>query len=213
MTSAERTAALCGLARQVAVELRKLDPLHPWTFQEPTASTWSVYLRDAGAKRIYLQLVGNYDNPDRVEISGCLNVGKNHQYVTVYENGSRVSVTAITVGLSRGAQAIAKEITRRFLPEYSRIFSLAQDKVRDEQEYQAQVSENLQNLASAVGQSITIDDANNFSLRNVGNIYGKVRVSNDDAQLDLHNLTLAQAKHILKYIHKTKETNEDQSSS
>lgn len=199
----DRTARLSGYAKCIATELHKLDSLHPWTFVEPTEDTWSVYLRNAGNARIYVQFVGYADNPERMEVSGNLNIGKNRQYVQLYENGNRVGVPTITVAVSRGCAAIAKDISKRFLPEYMRLFTMAETKVREEAKAKADIHANLQGLASAVGKSIPIDEASGFNFSfGVSGVYGNVAAFADDASLNIKNLTYAQAAHILKYLRK-----------
>lgn len=212
MTSAERTIALSGLARQIATELRKLNPLRPWTFVEPTENTYSVYLRNAGKARIYLQFDG-YNEPTRLSISGILNIGKNNQYVEVYERGAdgtgwnRVNAPSITVAIARGPEAIAKDIAKRFLPEYLRVFQLAVDKVQADTDYDAAITANLQRLASVAGEKLPSEQNyrgevnKNFTLH-IGNNYYTVTASAKDCSLKLDNLTIEQATYIIKYLRK-----------
>jgi len=87
MTSAERTTELSGLGRQIALELRHTPATYPWVFVGPIEDTYSVYLSNPENKaRIYLQFDG-YEKPSRLSISGYLHIGKNGQYVEVYEKG------------------------------------------------------------------------------------------------------------------------------
>src|ERR1019366_4986329 len=57
MDSTQRTATLSEYGRSIAAHLRKLEPLRPWTFGEPTDS---VHLRNAGKARIYLEFDMSY---------------------------------------------------------------------------------------------------------------------------------------------------------
>jgi hypothetical protein len=144
-----------------------------------------------------------------VSISGSLNIGRNGAFVTVYEGGQRLSPGSISVALSRGPEAIAKEITRRLLPEYLRIFALAVAKLQADNAYDFDVSANLHFLAKAIGTVVPSkkDDGNSYveaqreSISfNRGEAYGTIRVSNKTAELHLRSLTITQAEHILNYI-------------
>jgi hypothetical protein len=117
------------------------------------------------------------------------------------------------VALSRGPEAIAKEITRRLLPEYLRVYALAMAKLQADNAYDFEVSANLHLLAKAVGTVVPSDKNPNNSYVEAqresisfnedhtrGEAYGIIRVSNKTAQLELRSLTLTQAVHILSYI-------------
>ena len=212
MTSAERTARLSELGRQIATELHNLDPIrNVWTFVEPTEDTYSVYLRNAGQARIYLQFDG-YNEPTRLSISGWQNVGKNNSYVEVYERGAddtgwnRVTAPSITVALSRGCEAIAKDIAKRFLPEYLRIFALAQEKVAADKLYEETIAKNRARLAACCGVPVSNHCRSEFSWHHGG--YHTVQVSKATCDLKLSDLTFEQAEHIIGYLkaQPTKET-------
>jgi hypothetical protein len=146
-----------------------------------------------------------YELWDRVEVSGYLNIGKNNAYVTLYEGCNRVTVPSISVARARGAVAIAKAITSRFLPEYTRIYNLAIAKVAVDNQYDVEVTANLQRLAKVSGTPLGKDDprdrevSTSFSL-SIGEVYGTVTASTKTAQLELRCLTVPQAEHILRYL-------------
>jgi hypothetical protein len=214
MTSAERTIALSELARQIAFELNQITPLRPWTFVLPTEDVYSVHLRNAGKARIYIQF-DQYENPKRLSVSGYQHIGKNGQFVEVYENvkrndythWERVTVPSITVAISRGPEAIAKDIAKRFLPEYLRIFALAEEKVATDAAYEAKIETNLQRLAAMAGVNFHSEDGLNyrgeqrksFSWK-VGTAYHEVKVNDHDADLKLNDLTFEQAEKIITLL-------------
>lgn len=209
MDSTERTQRLSALGRQIAIELRKLEGLRPWTFVEPTENTYSVYLRNAGDARIYIEFDG-YNEPKRLTISGWLHIGKNRSYVDVYENGERVFVPSITVALSRGCEVIAKEIARRFLPEYLRIFALAQQKVAKEIAHDTKLTQNLERMARVVGvKALNVSTSTGrvnttLNFRTGESQYHHLSVSDDAVQLAL-DVTLEQAETILRFLTKRSE--------
>jgi hypothetical protein len=205
MDSTERTNLLSFYGRAIAGALNALVPLRPWTFVEPTENTYSVYLRNAGKARIYLQFDG-YEKPTRIIISGYLHIGKNGQYVEVYEKSAdgtrwnRCSVPSITVTVAKNPEAIAKDIVRRFLPEYLRVLALAEDKLVEDAAYEAKIAANLQRLAWATGTLLTDCDRHearkNFTWK-LHNNYHTVTASENDCSLTLDNLTIEQAEKII----------------
>ena len=210
MTSAERTIALSGYARQIATELNKLNPLRPWTFVEPTEDTYNVYLRNAGKARIYIQYSHYGDTNTRLSINGYMHIGKNGSYVEVHEQSStgwnKTSAPSITVAIARGCAAIAKDIAKRFLPEYMRVFALAEAKVKASSEYDALITDNLQRLAKVAG--VTVPSAQqrynevnkSFSFRVGDSRYYSVTTSAKDCSMKLDTLSFEQAEHIIKYL-------------
>jgi hypothetical protein len=142
-------------------------------------------------------------------IGGSLHVGRDGQYVEVYEGtGSgwhRASAGEITVAISRGPATIAKEITRRFLPEYLRVLALANAKVASDTAYETDVRLNLKRLAKAADTTVTFDDTNRWDKReafslSIGEVYGTVHTSKDTATLELRSLTIKQAEAILQAL-------------
>lgn len=205
MTSQERTQALSGLARQIATELRKLLPARPWTFVEPTEDTYSVYLRNAGKGRIYLSFDG-YNEPTRLSISGHLHIGKDNRFVEVYERSSRVTLPSITVAIKRGPEAVAKDIAKRFLPEYLRILELAEQKVAEAAAYEATIAEHRNHLAAVCGVKLhPQDECHDFSWHLGG--YHTVKINEKNVDLKLVDLSFAQAEHIIKYLKETTTCN------
>ena len=214
MTSAERTIALSGLARQIATELNKINPLRPWTFAEPTEDVYSVYLRNAGQARIYLQFDSSkgYNMNDRVLVTGHMHIGKNGQYVEVYDRRAdgmgwnKVSAPRITSALSRGCAAIAKDISKRFLPEYLRVLALAEAKVQADADYDASITANLQRLAKVAGVNVPTGQQRygevnkSFHFRVGESRYYTVTASAKDCSLKLDTLSLEQAEFIIRYL-------------
>jgi hypothetical protein len=206
MTSIERSEALRAIAFCVAQELGK-----PWTYTEQPAEEagWQEYIRSADTgMRIYFSLQSSvgYEKHDRVEISGSLNIGKGGEHVTLYEGSSRLNPPSITVARTRGAEAIAKAIKSRFLPEYTRIFGLAVQQVAANRIYDTQVTANLQRLAKASGNVVSTKEnehcrevRTSFTL-SIGEVYGTAHASTSTAQLELRCLTMTEAEHILTYL-------------
>ncbi len=177
----------------------------------------SVYQTIQGENQASLSLHltrTSYTKPsDRMTIGGSLNVGKGGSYVEVYEKGAdgtgwnRASVSDITVAIARGPEAIAKEITRRFLPEYLRVLRLAQEKAKENNAWDAAVTANLKRLAQAAGTVVPTDKHPGKDVRNslhvsIREAYGTIQASNNTAQLELRSLSIEQAEYILTYLAK-----------
>lgn len=79
----------------------------------------------------------------------------------------RQSIDSIGVALSRGPEAIAKEIKRRLLPEYMRVYALCEELAVSRQQYQDKTANSWESICSLVGE-----DGNN---RRTGGIYAKTR--------------------------------------
>lgn len=95
-------AELPTLAAQIARELGS-----GWSVDTP--NEWNVRL--IGPNREHLPMHVPWNSKGQVRISGSYPIG----ITTLYG----VSLPGIGVSASRGAKAIAKEITRRLLPEYA----------------------------------------------------------------------------------------------
>ena len=134
-----------------------------------------------------------------------MNVGKDGQFVQVYETGvdgkgwERAVLPKISVALSRGPEAIAKEITRRLLPEYLRILALGIAQAEKDNAYANAKAINLRVLAQAIGEKAPQerDEKVNFS---AGEAYGTIQANATTAELHLRSLTIDQAQHILKFL-------------
>jgi hypothetical protein len=225
MDSKERNVILRALANQLGNILSSTSKpwkgdVGTWSFTPPEdeATNWMVHIDRADGAKLYLQLHSSkgYDLCDRLHVQGSLNIGRNREYVQVYERGpsgtgwDRCINPDITVALSRGAEAIAKEITRRLLPEYLRIYALAVAKLQDDNAYDTKVDNNLRILAKAIGTVLPAkkQDPNNSYVEkqrtsftfNHGEVYGDITASNKTAELKLRCLTINQAEHILAYI-------------
>jgi hypothetical protein len=181
-------------------------------------SDWTVDFDDEGYVKYIKSLTSNAKlylgqrygtKSTHVTISGTLHVGRDGQYVEVYEGtGSgwhRASAGEISVAIARGPAIIAKEIKRRFLPEYLRILALANAKVLADTAYETDVRLNLLRLAKAAGTTVAFDDTNRWDKREafslgIGEVYGTIHASQKTATLELRSLTIKQAEAILQAL-------------
>jgi hypothetical protein len=219
MTSAEKIAYLNMLGKQVADILTTtynsaqcgIDGA--WEFVTSSEDNWNVYMQNKLGARIYLSLACSkgYQVYDRVSVSGHMHIGKNGSYVEVYDRGAdgtgwnRVSAPSITVASSKNPEAIAKDIAKRFLPEYLRVFALAQAKVQADADYDAAITANLQRLAKVAGETLPSTQQrygqvnSSFHFR-VGQRYYDVTASAKDCSMKMISLSIEQCEFIIRYL-------------
>ena len=203
----DKNQLLADIIRNVTAELGA-----PWTFKEPEEKGWSMYAQRPDGAKLYFSLDGpyTYNNPSRVNISGSINIGGEHSraFVTVYEksaNGTgweRATPGSISVAIERGAAVIAKEIKRRLLPEYERVFALAVAQVAADKKYKEDKASNLQRLATASGVLLREYQGRteeNFHV-SFKEAYGLVTTSNNTATIELRSLTIEQAELVLRAL-------------
>lgn len=191
--------AIEQLTREVAIFLGPA-----WKFEAQDENSVWQRIQGPGEAKLWLQLVEYGCDKGRVTVSGSLNIGKNGQYWTTYENHNRVHPPVISVAESRGAEVIAKEIKRRLLPEYLRILALAVSQRDSQIAYENKRRNTLVELAKIVHARVPDgDDVGSTSFYRNDAAYGKIQAHGDNTvSLDLHNCTLEQAQHILKFIAK-----------
>ncbi len=184
LEQANERKALSELAQQVASALG--DGWHylaPKDDDELTARNRYIV---NGERKVSVAFVWN--QRDRVSLRGTFNNGL-HQHLPY-----RAENPEITVAISRGPAVIAREMVRRVLPAYDAL--LAQTKTRKAQadDYRAKQIAKLVHLGATVGLTLTPrEDADRFFFDG-----GEVRVSDDDASVTLHGLTIEQAEQVLK---------------
>lgn len=190
------------LAQQVAFFLNAGEKTEAWKFKPNAEPYCTQHIKGPDEAELYLNL-GQYGaDKGKVTVSGSLHIGKNRSYWTVYEKNTRVSVPSISVTVTRGAEVVAKEIKRRLLPEYLRILNLAVTQRDSQIAHENKRRNNLVALAKLVNARIPeADDASSTSFYRSDAAYGTINAYGDGgAGLELRNLTLEQARHILKYI-------------
>jgi hypothetical protein len=212
MTSQERTRSLGVLGTAIAHELTNIqNPLaSAWRYVVPAEDTWQTYLVNGEGARIYIQYTDERidGQVSRLSISGWLHIGKNQQYVQVYdEHNNRLSSGSITVALARGIENIAKDILRRFLPHYLEVFALAQRKVAADARYEHSLTENLRVLCDKAGLKPPYHDERRTEIprQQTGSVNGYYITINasanaDDQEITLDHLSIEQAAYLLKWI-------------
>jgi hypothetical protein len=111
----DNVSRLNGAAEGIAAALGP-----DWTVSRPASSDYpSGLIISDGTRELHFYLPYN---SDKVDLSGIYpDVG---QSVTLYEKGERVGRPRIGFSVKRPAPTVARDIERRFLPEYDRVRAL-----------------------------------------------------------------------------------------
>jgi len=114
---------------------------------------------------------------------------------------------SINVSVARGPEAIAREISRRFLPAYRDLYAKRLAKQREQHECHNRTHANAARLASALGVPCPPQDdskATEYTLRisalDTRGFYGHARVFSDTVDLDLRSISTDTALRILEVL-------------
>lgn len=118
-------ADLTALAAAVADELRAGWTLDALRDDSDDNGYRKISHTDGRSFSLYVGLWGKHDG--KMTVSGNFNYGDRELGITFPYGKSQPN---ISVSMDRGAATIAKEITRRFLPEYDKLFSEISETVR-----------------------------------------------------------------------------------
>lgn len=140
-----------------------------------------------------------YGKKDRVEVYGI------YPHYPYRKNGnanrgyplSGVDTPRITCALSRGPEAIAKDIERRFLNKYIRCYELAVERIAQDEEYQNDQEACISRLADILGVSTTRSEI----YYNHNNIWGTIKPNGrDDVTFELRRVPTAIAAKICEVL-------------
>lgn len=154
----------------------------------------------SGADRGKVQVTGNW--PRRDETPGA-------SYVTPSE--VRESSPSIKRSLDRGYQAIARDIVKRFLPEYVRVYGKIQERIRADREYSGRKASNWATITQS-GFVVNPRERNGEHVAEVRIAgererydysagYGDVRMTGDDSvEIKLNSLPVETALRVLRAL-------------
>jgi len=202
LSTAEQSLVLNKLAAYVA------DYLTPegFTYTPPSEDSYSHKLVGPNEATLYLRMTGDTKG-DRVEISGGFHIGKSKYGNLEFVRPNCGVPNDISVALSRGPDAIAKEIKNRYLPKYLSALTQARDQ-RDKAEAYTQAKlANLQRLQNLGGDARKIARDAEGGYLSIGEVYGHIEATDDSARLDLRCLTIKQAEAVINLL---KGSNHDQ---
>lgn len=198
------------LAKAVASELTKIENVNgkagtAWRFKPLNESYPTQYIVKVGQEECEVSLHPDWPKAGTVHIGGNFHLGRKKEFVDVREwnhsIGGRSALPTINVSLSRGADVIAREISRRFLPEYLDLFNKAIAKRESQNTWQDKTRANLLELAAIVKADTSRlkdnDEAVSISFYDNEKGYGDIQASDNSCNLKLSSLSLDKAKRIL----------------
>lgn len=142
---------------------------------------------------------GSYYLRDRIKVSGNFPKTEKGESLDPYRYGEKEH--EITVSVSKSPERIAKEIERRFLPRYREVLKSILEKVHKSNQY-ARTSE--RNLELVKGETLNDLERNNARfVLHLEPIFGEIKVSADEAAIELHCVPIEKARQIIRLI-KTK---------
>jgi hypothetical protein len=191
---------LIQLTKDIAFLLNEGEKTVKWTFKPLDEPYPTQYIKGPNESELAIRIETYGARKGRIEVHGNFHIGRNREFIDVREwNGSeRCKLPEISVSGTRGAAAIAKEIKRRFLPEYLPLLQKAITKRDEHASYEDKTRANLTVLAAIVNAAVPTErDRSTASFYHNDKAYGDIQVSGDSVTLKLSSLTMGQAKQIL----------------
>jgi hypothetical protein len=138
----DHISTLNGAAEGIAAALGS-----DWTVSRPASNDYPSGLTISdGTRELHFYLPSN---ADKVELSGIYPDAGNS--ATLYENHVRISRPRIRFSVERPAPTIARDIERRFLPDYDRVRALVVKRVDADEADEARQAAAVSALATTLG--------------------------------------------------------------
>ena len=196
---------LIRLTRDIAFLLNEGEKTVKWTFKPLDEPYPTQYIKGPNESELAIRIETYGSRKGRIEVHGNFHIGRNREFIDVREwnhsTSERCKLPEISVSGTRGAAAIAKEIKRRFLPEYLPLLQKAIDKRDAANSYEDKTRANLTVLAAVVNASVPTErERSTASFYHNDKAYGDIQVSGDSVSLKLSSLTMQQANRILAML-------------
>lgn len=214
-------AQLKTTVQEVALQLTRLTG-QEWTLRaNEVDDTMYFHIVSGNAE---LSITTAYNKPSHFAVSGNTPRGADRQYVRVYEQNivdgqprgwNEFKFSSITTAIDKGAEKTAKDIIRRFLPDYLKAVQMTVNRIDRDAEYASTRRSNLEAVAAEVGENLRSDyrpihgcDAvlepvtnfHHYMGRDSSGIRVEVSADNKDVDMKLANLSVLQARAILKIM-------------
>lgn len=172
----------------------------PWAVELQREYYPTIYVCHPDGRKISVRI--KWNKKTHISLSGALHIGRNGQYVQVYEGSKRFDVPTISVAIARGIPTICKEIGRRLLGKYTRIFEKAKARIAADEDYAGKRRANLTQLSAIVGGHEPKDDDTGHTsyYHNNGRGYGDIWCSPDSCNLKLSSLSIETARQVLEVV-------------
>lgn len=160
-------------------------------------------IRPSDGAEIYLR-IDEYSARGMVSISGSMPRAKDGRSPDIYEGNQPLQSPSIKVSISRGADAIAKAITSRLLPEFDRQLALVREKIQLIDQEAVNHYTTLREVSAALSLPVTFQRDNQPSF----NLYTKIQElsthvkvdGSNSVKIDLPYMTKEQALAVIKVL-------------
>lgn len=206
---------LIQLCKDVSFFLNEGSKTEVWKFQAPKDTdgfcypSQTIFNASDPDCELHLRIETYGSNKGKIEVHGNFHIARDENGTKSFEDvrehgiGGYSSLPSIAVSMSRGPEVIAKEIKRRFLPEYLPLLKKAQTKRDSREEYYRKAQSNLRTLAAIVHADMSRlkREGTEISTYSSDSAYCEVR-TNDTGKTDIKitNLTFEQAKRVLAIV-------------
>ena len=202
----EKTSDIRPLAREIAQHFGQ-----GWTMEEAPPD-WGeqvrtrAYLVHEDGRRI--MLLADWGPGGKVRV--CGDYGE--------DNGRRVcprdigaiswdeTAPVINVSPHRSAEAVARDIARRFLPRYTEVWARCREKIEGRREYRRRAKENAERIAKAIGAAPNDvrahegGDAYTIYVRATDLQYGRIEVGGSYAEIRVSVRDMGAAEKIARVL-------------
>jgi hypothetical protein len=191
---------LFEFAQKIASHLDGWQPLDPQSFNHAA----EIGGPDGAGLTISINGFGDFCQDGRVEVSGQWPEAAtvNQSTVTFYPRGESTSITA---AVSRGPQAVAKDIERRLLPKYLPLYREMKERREQYLAKEARRRDCLERLAAAGGRDLRrVVGKLRLDAPNGAWGYAEVGVWDDGAivSLELHSVPFGKAMELVEVLTK-----------
>lgn len=179
--------------------------LEGWEAIEKDVEDYAHYGKDNGwlahESGAQIHLWRPWNRTRRVTISGSYPRSSDEQYYPVSGYG-REKRPKITCAISRGSEAIAKDILKRLLPSYLNLYQQAQERVADYESDKASEAALMGRLGQACG--IPVDNGHRGNLRidgDCGPVWVEIKPYGDNAvEMSLRKVPADFAEKLCKFL-------------
>ena len=150
----ENPTDLVQLTQDIAFFLNEGETAVKWTFKPLDEPYPTQYIKGPNESELAIRIETYGSRKGRIEVHGNFHIGRNQEFIDVREwnhsTSERCKLPEISVSGTRGAAAIAKEIKRRFLPEYLPLLQKAINRRDAANSHEDKTRANLTVLAAIV---------------------------------------------------------------
>jgi hypothetical protein len=157
------------------------------------------YIQGDGDERLELHFASG-SNMQRLTVSGRYPITSRGGFISAPHGTPRPDMT---VAISRGPEAIAKDITRRLLPEYRKVLAAVQEIKRRTDASEDSQEANLRSLAEVFGTNPSADNLKHGTMRlniPIQGAYGDLEAFDNSVNLNLRSIPIQKALQVARLL-------------